>query len=633
MGSKRRKYDHAGSCVALLSRLFFCVLWLCLLFSNTGKADDLVVQREVFSDVTGQMGIDTVSQQTFKPVKQLLMAGYTAHTQWLRITVAATAEQHLELRIRPTYLDHITLYQADPAYSGQWLSRTTGDRYAYQDRERRHAITHGFVIHGQATPTVYYLKLKTSSTALMYVEVLPGKAANLKEMRQHILIIFYLAIMLWLAFWAANEFFGKPDWLTGLFILYQGSHMIYAVAIMGYFAPMLPAQHAALNDKFTSIAVLTIVWVSIFFHYVLLRPYQPNRWGMRLLLGLAGFYPALLLGLFNGYALQVLRLNAHIVLLVSLLLLPLALSTRRDTPAEVVPGRRTLQVIYALHTLSLLISILPMMGWSPASEWSLSAILVHSLIAALLMYIVLQQRASAIFAETTKAKLALQLARQQLDLERQKRDEMGYFMSMITHELKTPLSVIRLLLAEIHMQDASKRHMEQSVLDISSMVDRCAQLEKIEQQAISVSVEPCDLPAILQTLADEYACAHRIDFSLPPALPLFYCDPLMLRLMLRNLLENAVKYAPANSRIAISIIAASDAHKGDGLSVCVENQVESLPDMQQLFDKYYRAPTSRKHSGFGIGLYLSRAVARALGGELAASLHDHHIRFHLWLPA
>ena len=617
----------------LLKRLFLCVCWLLLLFSHTGKADDLIVQREVFSDATGLMDIHAVSQQTFKPVSQLLMAGYTAHTQWLRIKVAASAEKHLELRIRPTYLDHITLYQADPAHPGQWLSRTTGDRYAYQDRDRRHAITHGFVIAGQATPAVYYLKLNTSSTALMYAEVLPGNAANLKEIRQHILIIVYLAIMLWLAFWAANEFFGKPDWLTGLYILYQCSHMLYAVAIMGYFAPMIPAESSALNDTLTSIAVLTIVLVSIFFHYVLLRPYRPNRWGMRLLLGLAGFYPLLLLGLFNGYALQVLRLNAYIVLLVSLLLLPLALTTRRDTSIEVVPGRRTLQVIYALHTLSLLISILPMMGWSPASEWSLSAILIHSLVAALLMYIVLQKRAAAIHVETTKAKLALQLARQQLDMERQKRDEMGYFMSMITHELKTPLSVIRLLLSEVQMQDASKRHMEQSVLDISSMVDRCAQLEKIEQQAISVRSEPCDVPAMLQTLTAEYGAAHRIDFSLPSAIPLFCCDPLMLRLIVRNLLENAVKYAPANSRIAISMRVAPDDHLGDGLSLCVENQVDSLPDMQQLFDKYYRAPASRKHSGFGIGLYLSRAVARALSGELTASLHGHHIRFHLWLPA
>ncbi|WP_148296221.1 7TM-DISM domain-containing protein [Methylophilus sp. OH31] len=590
------------------------------------------MQRAAFSDSTGHMGIDEVSHQSFKPINQLLIAGYTTNTQWLRITVAGTAEKHLELRIRPTYLDQITLYQADLGHPGKWLSRTTGDRYAYQDRERRHAITHGFVIQGQPTPKVYYLKLKTSSTALMYVEVLSGKEANLKEIRQHVLIMFYLAIMLWLAFWAANEFFGKPEWLTGLFILYQISHMIYAVAIMGYFAPMIPTEYSALNDKFTSIAVLTIVWVSIFFHYVLLTPYQPNRWGMRLLIGLAGFYPVLLLGLFSGYASQVLRLNAHIVLAVSLLLLPLALTARRDTPAEVVPSRRTLKVIYALHTLSLLISILPMMGWSPASEWSLSAILVHSLIAALLMYIVLQQRSAAIYTETTNAKLALQLSQQQLGLERQKRDEMGYFMSMITHELKTPLSVIRLLLGEVPLQDKSRRHMEQSVVDISSMIDRCAQLEKIEQQVISVSAEHCDPLTMLKILAEEYACLDRIDFSVH-AIPPFFCDPLMLRLVLRNLLENAFKYAPNSSRISIVIRAEAGVGDAAGVSFIFENDVDSLPDMPQLFDKYYRAPASRKHSGFGIGLYLSRAVAQALGGKLTASMQNPQIRFHLWLPA
>lgn len=591
----------------------------------------MIIQREVFSDASGQLDIQDIEQQRFKPMPNLLIAGYTAATQWVRITVAPTHEKTLELIIRPTYLDEITLYAPDREHPGQWLTRTTGDRYAYEDRTRRNAITHGFVIDGPSSPTVYYLKLRTTSTALMYVETLTPHEANLKEMRQHILIVFYLAMMLWLAFWAANDFISKPHLLTGLFTIYQIGHILYALGILGYFAPFIDQQHPALNDTLTSIAILTIVWISIFFHYVLLSQYQPPKFGMRLLLGFSSFYPVLLYALFNGHAREALQVNAYIVILLTTLLLPLAMTARQDSPQHTAPSRKMLQIIYGLHTLSLVASILPIMGWSSATEWNLNAILGHSIISAFLMYIILQQRSTAISQEANTAKLSLKLAQQELIFERQKRDEMGYFMAMITHELKTPLSVIRLSLDSLQLPGPSKHHIEQSILDISSMIDRCAQLDNIEAQQIRLSYQPCDAEAVLHTLIHEYACTERIDLSshTPQTFP---CDLLMLRLILRNLLENALKYSPASSQISIRIYPQANSADRQGIAISFENAVTSRPDINKLFDKYYREATSRKHTGFGIGLYLSRAVALSLGGSLDASLHLHQIRFSLWLP-
>ncbi|MFJ5446751.1 7TM-DISM domain-containing protein [Methylobacillus methanolivorans] len=602
--------------------------WACV---GSAYANDLIVKREVFSDIQGQLNIETVQHQPFKPINNLLIAGYTPATQWMRITIRPTSKAYIELRIRPTYLDEITLYSPDPQRPGQWLEKVTGDRYAYQGRDRHNAITHGFVIAGHNVPTVYYLKLRTTSTSLMHVEALPDDEASLKEMRQHIIVVLYLAIMLWLGFWSANDFISKPQLLTGLFTFYQLAHILYALAILGYLAPWTPIDQLALNDTLTSIAILTIVFISILFHYVLLSQYKPNRWGMRILLCLAALFPVLLCGLVTGFTQEALKYNAYLVVLSTALLFPLALSASAEEK-DIAPSRKTLRIIYGLHSLSLIVSILPVMGWSPAAEWNLNAILGHSVISAFLMYIILQQRSSASLRESNNAKLSLRLANQELALERQKRDEMGYFMAMITHELKTPLSVIRLSLDALSITGQPKRHIEQSISDISNMIDRCAQISKIEEKNIKINYEACDLAGILQSLVTEYDCIERVELSIHIMTPL-RCDHLMLRLILRNLLENALKYSPANSAISIRINAQTENDGRSGIAISVENSVDSTPDLIRIFDKYYREAQSSKHTGFGLGLYLSRAVALSLNGSLNASLYHHRIRFTLWLPS
>lgn len=608
----------------VLSRILALLAFCCLAFSSACNAEDLVIKREVFSDASNSLDIDAIQQQSFKPIGQLLTAGYTTASQWLRLTVAPSSEKSLELRIRPTYLDKVTLYKPDPDHPGQWLARSTGDAFSFHERDSLYPGTFGFLIQGQPEPTVYYLKLQTTSTAMMYAEVLPPKASSLKNLRHGIILVVYLALMLWLTFWAANDFISHPHRLTGLFVLYQFIHIGYAIAIQGYLAPFLSASSA---DILTSLLILTVVFTGILFHYSLFSAYAPSRIGMRALLLMAAFYPFLLIALFTGHAREALQFNSYILLTGPLLFLILAFTASRNG----VPSRKVLRIVYGLHSASLFVLILPIIGWTNTAEWNLNTMLAHSVISAFLMYIMLQQRSVAIHRKAEQTRLALYLAKQELVFEREKRDELGYFMTMITHELKTPLSVIRLSLDAMRLTGPLKNHVERSIVDISSMVDRCAQLNNIEEQNIQLNQEACDPVAILQNLVAEYGCATRVDISTDLTTSI-HSDQLMLRLILRNLLENALKYSPAASPIFIRIEMQTHLDNSSGVAILFENNVETLPDIHRLFDKYYRSHDSHRQTGFGLGLYLSRAVAVLLNGTLEASLHDHHIRFHLCLP-
>jgi signal transduction histidine kinase len=214
----------------------------------------------------------------------------------------------------------------------------------------------------------------------------------------------------------------------------------------------------------------------------------------------------------------------------------------------------------------------------------------------------------------------LQLAQQQLRLERAQKDEQGRFILMLTHELKTPMAVVRMALDALRVQGPLKTRADQALHDMNQIVERCQQVEQLEQHGFSLSTEPCQLDEMLLTLQDSSEAPERIRLHIEP-MPPFLTDPPLLRIVMDNLLNNAVKYAaPATP---ITVRAAPALQKGRaGVRVSVYNQpgVAGVPDAARVFDKYYRSAGAHQKTGSGLGLYLVRSIATLLGGEVHMSL-------------
>ena len=108
---------------------------------------------------------------------------------------------------------------------------------------------------------------------------------------------------------------------------------------------------------------------------------------------------------------------------------------------------------------------------------------------------------------------------------------------------------------------------------------------------------------------------HPLLRELPGDLPLLYCDGTMLERVLVNLLENASKYAGAETRIGISARVA-----GDALEVRVWDQGPGLPEgkEQLIFEKFSRGDKESVIPGVGLGLAICRAIVEAHGGRIWA---------------
>jgi signal transduction histidine kinase len=203
----------------------------------------------------------------------------------------------------------------------------------------------------------------------------------------------------------------------------------------------------------------------------------------------------------------------------------------------------------------------------------------------------------------------------------------------VSHELRSPLTRLKVALALLP-DSPKKAQAEADVSEMEALTTGLLELERL-RDGRTLRVGPVDLAALLH----EAAAPHRdvapgvVVSATVPAISV-RLDGDGLRTVLRNLLENAAKYALPDSRpIRVTASAA------DGvLTVVVEDDGPGIPvaDLPRVFEPFYRVDPSRsrKTGGYGLGLSICKRIVEAHGGRIeAAALAPRGVRFSLTLPA
>jgi two-component system sensor histidine kinase KdpD len=109
---------------------------------------------------------------------------------------------------------------------------------------------------------------------------------------------------------------------------------------------------------------------------------------------------------------------------------------------------------------------------------------------------------------------------------------------------------------------------------------------------------------------------REVTIEIPDALPLLSMDPILVQQLFVNLLENAAKYTPPGSEIAIRAM-----REGGTLVVDVADRGPGIPpgEEERVFERFHRAAAQPGVRGVGLGLPIARAIAQAHGGRLSAS--------------
>lgn len=205
------------------------------------------------------------------------------------------------------------------------------------------------------------------------------------------------------------------------------------------------------------------------------------------------------------------------------------------------------------------------------------------------------------------------------------------FISMASHELKTPLTVLRGYV-DLLKDDASKPHSEESakqtaeylenmdgsLIRLNDLVEDILNVSRIEQNRLPITLQSVDLSPLLSDIAKQFSLLAKnkgLAFHSEPRESVFaFADPERVKQILVNLVGNAVKYTVAGT-VTLSVKETDDAIivgvADTGLGI-------SAPALQNLFSKFYRVKTSEtsKISGSGLGLWISREIARQMGGDI-----------------
>lgn len=250
------------------------------------------------------------------------------------------------------------------------------------------------------------------------------------------------------------------------------------------------------------------------------------------------------------------------------------------------------------------------------------------------------QLGNTLNALTTKLENTIAQLTGELSKERTLEKMRTQFTAQVSHELQTPLSVIKgyseALADNVYTgQEANNTYgiLLNEADKISNMVNDLLDLSQMEAGAYVIRKQKFSLNALLQKTYDHYsALPSEKQFSIHldidyPNNALYYGDPLRLEQAIRNILINAIKHVANNGTINIALsMQINTPH------ITIENEGELIAtnDLPHIFDSYYQGITEKK--GTGLGLAITRHIIKLHNGDIAARNTHNGVSFEIALP-
>ena len=652
LGRLRRLASRALNTLGnLIVGLFFVLLGLGSVGSAMAAAPtNLIKSQAYFVDPTGELTFAQVQDKTFTPYTGILAKGYSSDVFWLKLRVDQTLgpksagqsggfsigqfrqrPDQLVVRVRPTYLDDIRLY--DPLELNR-PERLAGDRHPWLQDEFR-SFNHGFVIPKGSEPRDIWLRLQSTSTMLVGVDVYSYDVTTGLERRQEMINSVDVALVLFFIFWGGLLFFMCPDRVVGAFLLAMVVSFFFATNYMGYyrifFADDLPV---GFSNHAYSVLVMMMPAAYMLFHRQLISEYKPPRWMFQLLL-LPQYYVVIGLVLFfGGFPTLALALNALLALagLIWICII-LLVGAKQSVASEDQPpliSQYWLLAYYLVLSWVYALLTLPAFGLIEPTSTSLGRSIVQSVVSlgALAGIVFLRGR----LLEQGRQR-ALAAAEQSASFEKNKRQEQDEFFAMLTHEIRTPLTVMAYAAKTPMPEGQLSDHVKHGIEEIDQIIERCVQADRADQGREELRLETVAVIDLIDAaLKGFYQKRIKRDVE-SVALAFITTDPSLFQIVLTNLIDNALKYSPRLSPIDLLAQAQTrDDREGVSFTVINTEGPAGAPDTAKMFDKYYRAPRARKITGSGLGLFVAKSFAVKIGGDLRYQAANNQIRFELWMP-
>lgn len=585
----------------------------------------LMGETEVFRDASGNITIEEILSGRhgieFIAKHKQDRQQYSGDVFWIRFSLQREPDAPSEwaVHIFPSWVDDVRVYSQDAA--GQISVDQLGDRQPFASRTLRTSMM-AFPVSVDASPRTYYVRVKTHGLAPLCLHVWQKAGLERTEINRIAFLSAFagaicIMVLMNLIFWV---------WLRSsvypIYALFLVSMLVAIASMLGYASSLFFPGESLSADRFVdasscALMAMAAVFVWRFFDY---DRYSP--WSARFMKSAAVAFAAMavlstwgvdsaihaavclqfIVGLFNlaFFAWLMVRHRAFQYLLA----------------ASVFTAVNLSWTFYLLVLLGLVSMEQPFVleFWIPMLQLANLA---------LLNFAVASQSRQAVLKlreERKRAFNSMKVAKIALEEKVRQRE----FVAVVSHEFRTPLAVVdavahALELSPSGRDEGVKRAVEKirkATRRLATLIENILHDDALEVGSVSRPLQRSfDLRDVIENvrgigLPEENA---RLSIDSTPGRAMCIGDQAGIEMAIRNLVQNALKYSPADSVVSVRCEA------GGGLfSVTVSNRGAPIPDSERsnLFERYFRGVTSAQVPGSGLGLHISRTIARQHGGEV-----------------
>lgn len=208
------------------------------------------------------------------------------------------------------------------------------------------------------------------------------------------------------------------------------------------------------------------------------------------------------------------------------------------------------------------------------------------------------------------------------------------FISVVSHELKTPVSIIKGYAGTLQRQDAnwsddvvqeSLMVIEEEADNLTNLIDSLLEVSRLQAGTFNLEIsDNVMLPNLVRSTVQRFSSQtdkHTFTVDFPPGFPVVNGDERRLVQVMNNLISNAIKYSPDGGEIKLS-----GAENGSYVTVSIQDCGIGIPEHEQhrIFQKFSRLDNalSRKTEGTGLGLFLTKSIIEAHNGRIWFSRNE-----------
>lgn len=606
--------------------LLACIL---LLFCTLGQAAPLELTKqqkrvsleghlEHFADAEGNLDFAAVRQERFDLLPDLRSLGYGSASHWFRFEVGQhhqPAPERWVLNVGSPELEEVDIWVENP--QGDFTQHALGYHRPYANRPYQ---TRLFSVPVDATArTQVYLRVRTHNAINVNAELLrPGHFVADETHNNFYAGLYFGILLIAVAFYSILGAWLR-DVVMAAYAGYIASRILFTLGTSGYLPALSPLDAPWLVDIIPRLGWLggsvfiVLMWgrlLELRRHYPLIhRLYQ-----FTIVLNLCLLPFALIPALVNAHVVMVVKLANHLNSLNFYLGMLLALLFWwRSRQIELM----VYFIAFIIPALATQVNTLANQGLLPQNLLTSNLYQLSTLVHVLVMSIGLALRLRQVQQDKVQAQQAATITAQRAEEQRR-------FVAMLSHEFRNPLAAIDRSAQMIGLKlpqlvASEERRLEQirhNVATLSGLVDNFLLSETLDH-GMRPNFQPCAigplLEQVLHILGEEAGRRTRLEVTPPDAS--FALDPNLIGMAISNLIDNALRYSPPDSRVEIRAT-----NSAQQLSICVADRGPAMTaeEIAQLGQPYYRAESSLGKKGSGLGLYFTRNMVEAHGGRLLA---------------